>query len=105
MLIVIGKTSLLFTQIWVPKFESKGQLLGTYRSPNKREFTQVCVGIPSKSQTKNVNIALVFEDAADAARLESTAAPLQDQSYVYQVLFWAVLEKLISIEVRKPLIF
>ena len=58
----------------------------TNRSPNKREFTQVCVGILSKSQTKNVNIALVFEDAADAARLESTSAPLQDRSYIYLVL-------------------
>ena len=81
------------------------------RCPNNREFTQVCVGILSKSQTKNVNIALVFEDAA---RLELTAAPLQDQSCIYQVLyklkliiipfcFWAVLKKLINIKVRKLL--
>ena len=70
----------------IHNFESKGQLAGTLvpaLNPNKREFTQACVGILSKSQTKNVNIALVFEDAA---RLELTAAPLQDQSYIYQVL-------------------
>ena len=82
----MGKFKVVTENNDIHNFESKIQLAGTLEqalNPNKREFTQACVGILSKSQTKNVNIALVFEDAA---RLESTAAPLQDQSYIYQVL-------------------